>query len=373
MYELEVQKYLRNGGSLGVLKERFGIKAKYSKEFPSLVLLKYSQIDSPMHEKIVQECRGLILNEADNWNIVAFPYTKFFNAGESLAATLDWNTVRVYEKLDGSLITLYYFGNKWNVSTSGVPDASCFVESYQFTFADLFWKGWKELGYQLPSETGMCFMFELMTPYNQVVVKHNKCRIVLHGVRDLTTGKEAEPEYWAAKFGWECAKSFPLNTFDDILVAANSLKASEQEGFVVRDAAFNRLKVKSPAYCALAHVRDSLSPKKLLAIIQMNEQNEFLAYFPQWTAAYQSIKDRFDKLLADILTVYKQIEHYEVQKDFALEAVKYPFSGALFAQRKGVSLREYIAKMNIDTLADWVQLNTLALDFGSMNTEGEVS
>ncbi len=59
-----------------------------------------------MGEKIVQQCRGIILDEANNWQIVSYPYDKFFNYEESYAPQLDWSTAKIFEKLDGSLMTL---------------------------------------------------------------------------------------------------------------------------------------------------------------------------------------------------------------------------------------------------------------------------
>ncbi len=64
---LKIQEYLRSGKTLAELKEEFGIKHNRHGEHPNLVGLKYSQIDSPMGEQIVQECRGLILDEEDNY------------------------------------------------------------------------------------------------------------------------------------------------------------------------------------------------------------------------------------------------------------------------------------------------------------------
>src|SRR5271170_7082534 len=101
----DVVQFIREHG-LARLCEQFAISAKRHPQFSNLVHLKYSQIDSPMNEPIVRECRGLIVDQADDWRIVAAPYRKFFNHGEVHAAPIDWPTARVYEKLDGSLMYL---------------------------------------------------------------------------------------------------------------------------------------------------------------------------------------------------------------------------------------------------------------------------
>src|SRR5689334_13224443 len=108
MTELETVRFLRLHG-LPELCERYKITARRHGYYPGLVQLKYSQIESPMGERIVQECRGLILDEGHDWKVIAFPYTKFFNHGEGHAAPIDWGTAKVYEKLDGSLMTLYSY------------------------------------------------------------------------------------------------------------------------------------------------------------------------------------------------------------------------------------------------------------------------
>src|SRR4051812_14936403 len=72
------QQFLESN-ALEELTTRYAIKVKRHGEFPNLVMLKYDQINSPMSEPIVQECRGIILDEADNWRVVSFPFRKFFN------------------------------------------------------------------------------------------------------------------------------------------------------------------------------------------------------------------------------------------------------------------------------------------------------
>src|SRR5271154_4502894 len=100
---LNVQKFLRDGGTLDVLVEKFVLDIRRHPEYPNLVLLKYSQIDSPFSEEIVRECRGIILDQKNNWNVVCFSMLKFFNHGEGHAAPIDWSTAKVREKIDGSL------------------------------------------------------------------------------------------------------------------------------------------------------------------------------------------------------------------------------------------------------------------------------
>src|SRR4051812_7540092 len=118
---LEVQKFLRSH-PLEDLTNRFAIQVKRHGRHPHLVLLKYNQINSPMGERIVEECRGLILDQERDWAIVSYPYMKFYNHGEPYAAPLDWSTARVYEKLDGSLIVLYHYAGEWQAATSGQAD-----------------------------------------------------------------------------------------------------------------------------------------------------------------------------------------------------------------------------------------------------------
>lgn len=107
-----VVAFLREHGAAGVemLQSQLAIHVARHKKRPNLILLKYDQIGSPMSNPIVQECRGIVLDQEDNWKIVVYPYSKFFNMKElANAAEIDWTSpVRAYEKIDGSLLTMYF-------------------------------------------------------------------------------------------------------------------------------------------------------------------------------------------------------------------------------------------------------------------------
>jgi hypothetical protein len=367
-----VQEYLRQHG-LEALQAQYAIKAKRHTQYPNLVLLKYSQIDSPMGEPIVQHCRGLILDEADDWRVVSWPYNKFFNYGEGHAANIDWSSARVYEKLDGSLISLYWYRGEWHMQTSGTPDGETPVYGAGLTFRKLFWRTWEQLGYKkFPGNPRFCCFFELMTPYNRVVVPHGQSRIVLHGARNLDTGEEIKPEVMAWLLGYECVKVYPLACFEECIEAARAINPMEGEGYIVCDADFNRVKVKSPAYVALSHLKDSLSPRRLLEIIRTNEGDEFLSYYPEWAPMYQAIKARYDALCHDTTARYAELQGIADNKAFALEATKHNYASLLFSLRKGsiASAREGLTKMHRDTLERIVGL-TEFYDTAYVSGKGE--
>lgn len=350
---IKLQEYLQTHTTEELTTE-LSVAVKPHSVYPELFLFKYSQIDSPMTNPIVQECRGIILDKSNNWAIVNFGYEKFFNSEEPNAAKIDWSTAKIYEKLDGSLCQIYFYDNKWQMATSGTPDASGEVQGFStdyLNFADLFWKTWHSLGYSLPlnEHKNFCFMFELMTPFNRVVVQHQKPRIALHGVRDLDTLQEKDPSDFAF-YGWEIVQQYNLKTLEDVFNACKELDPIKNEGFVVVDKFYNRVKVKSPAYVALSHMKDGFSQRRMLQLCLANESQEFLSYFPEYQELYNTISTKLMGLTLDITETYEKIKHLEVQKDFALEACKHKFSAALFSMRKGLTLTDYLNKTSIASL-----------------------
>lgn len=346
-----VQDALRSGSTLDDLANRYAIKATRSVAHPSLVLLKYSQIDSPMVELLVRECRGLILDEADNWRVISRSFDKFFNHGESHAAAIDWTTAQVQEKLDGSLCVLYHYAGKWHVQTSGQPDASGKVSDENFTFADLFWRTFQEQGYVVPGETDVCVAFELMSKWNRVVVQHATPKLTMIGIRDRRTGRENALACLAHVY--EPVHSFSLQSFDDIAATFKTMEPLKQEGYVVVDGNFNRVKVKHPGYVAIHHLKDNgASKRRLCEIVLAGEVGEFAAYFPEWSDEFAKIEAGVTALCRQVEDDYKTIQasNPATQKDFALLAVKTKLPAALFALRRGqvVTVREYVAQMQAD-------------------------
>jgi hypothetical protein len=353
---MHVTDFLREGGTLADLERRYAIKAVRSRRDPGRVLLKYSQIDSPMGEPVVRECRGLILDESDGWRVISRSFDKFFNHGEGHAAPIDWERARVQEKLDGSLCVLYHDGGAWRVQTSGHPDAEGAVGASGLSFAGLFWSVFAGAGYALPGPGAkdLCLSFELMTAHNQVVVRHEAPRLVWIGVRDRASGAELPVGAAHAGLpGYEPVRSFPLRSFADIEASFAEMEPLRQEGYVVVDHRFHRVKVKHPGYVALHHMRDSLCPRRLLEVILAGESGELLAYFPAWREEHDRIRDALDALCAELEAEYERLREIPAQKDFALRAVKARLPAALFAVRAGKApdIRAFLRRMPSDHLS----------------------
>lgn len=358
--DLNVVGYLKSGKSIENLCNEFSIKTRRHNKYTNLVLFKYDQINSPKTHPIVKECRGLILDENDDWKVICFPYSRFYNYSESGSDEIDWSSARVYDKVDGSLMTLYYYDNQWQVSSSGTPDASGNISDISSsTFKDLFWKTWNEMGYTLDyANKNYCYMFELCTPYNRIVVHHKTPKIVLHGARDLRSLKESNPIVEAHKNNWECVKTYNLQSWEDIIKVSKELDPMKSEGFVVCDCEYNRVKVKSPQYVALSHIRDSFSVRRMIEIIRTNEHAEFLSYFEEFKDMFNEIKPKFEYLVGKIEGFYEAIKHIEERKEFAMIAKSQKFSAILFGIKFGSmsSVREALVNTNIKVLEEWLNV-----------------
>jgi hypothetical protein len=241
----------------------------------------------------------------------------------------------VSEKVDGSIAVLYWYSGEWHVSSSSVPDGSSAITK-DTTFAELFWEIWKNNGYMLPINKNFTFVFEMFTPRNTIVVKPERETIVLHGVRNNETYEELDPAVVAKQHNWESVTVYEFSSLESMLAACNQLNPAKQEGFVVRDAYFNRIKVKSAQYVALSHLSISgkvtLNAKHMLQIVKTNEGSEFLAYFPEYLELFKVVSEAFENLVESLVSIVEgkekevsaQLEQFakKIDKNYGSEDIR---------------------------------------------------
>jgi len=172
-------------------------------------------------------------------------------------------------------------------------------------------------------------MFEMFARKQRIIVPVNAEMIYLHGVRDLQTLKEVDPIPIAEKLGYQMPPSFPLTSLEEVVEAAKNVTPDVGEGFVVVDAHFNRIKVKSPLYVAVAHLNSkdpaNLNYRSMLKIVRTNESHEFLTYFPQWKSLHSNVFKNYRTLIADISQLWDACKDAgpHDSEDFGLAATKF--------------------------------------------------
>lgn len=346
------------------------IKATPHKEFPHIYSLKYNQIDSPMDNPVVQTCRGLIWDDKAKV-VLARAFDKFFNHGEGHAATIDWSTARVQEKLDGSLMILYwnpykvrpnirYMGD-WDVASSGTPDASgTLISNGETTFAQKFWGLLNKWNPQWRNDFNRdeTYIFEMCTLDNRIVIAHPNERVVLIGNRIRDIHGEWNEFNVQELFGnlWHCAQEFPLQSLEDIEQTFKVMDPMLQEGYVIVDGNFNRVKVKHPGYVAIHHVITNLTDKAILEVVRAGEISEVINQFPEYAGKFQKTKTALELLQNKILTRWEETKGIQDRKEFALQVKDEPWSGILFSLKNGKisSVGEGLATMNIERLGEWL-------------------
>lgn len=361
-YELEIQKFLRAGNTVQDLIDQYHLHISYHPEYPNLVGFKYDQIASPFSEKLVREARSLILDSNDNFKLICQGFEKFFNHGEGNAATLDWKTTKIQEKVDGSLICLYHYDDKWHAATTGTPGASGNVNDTGKTFSRYFFDTFEatrdigQVGMFVNNLKTNCYFFELCGLSNKIVVRHAKDHVVALGGRDLITGKEFSAEDTSKIWGVPAVKQFPLMSFEEAEATFKDMDPTQQEGYIFVDANFNRQKHKNPAYVALHHLKSSFSLKNLVDLVRMNKAETMIKELPEYQEIYDDVMARWNTLLDQIEAVYSANKEIVSQKEFAFAVTYYRFSSALFAFRakKVTSFQHHLQRISINSLMNWL-------------------
>lgn len=310
-----------------------------------LVMLKYKQFEgSDFNEVMVRECRGLIFDE-DTYEPVSVPFFKFGNYGESWVKpeNLDWDSARVYEKIDGSLIKLTILDNgKYLISTNGTIDAfkapigtvGCPFKSFGDLVVDIIsskfgsMENFIEKFKYFYKDT---LMFELTSPWNIVVVPHKESKLWVIGGRELGIGSLGEYSIECLQSAFEykfpAPKSYPIKNLPDLIELARTLPWID-EGFVVVDKDEQRIKVKSPEYLKAHHIRGEgvLGKDRAIEIVLENEIEEVCTYFPQYLEPLMKIKENLSKLESDLSQIKSEVTSgiYPTRKDLALKVKGYP-------------------------------------------------
>ena len=251
----------------------------------SLAIFNYGEFEADFTNPLIQEARGIII-DLNTLNVLCWPFRKFGNWNESYADQIDWNTARVQEKIDGSIVKLWWnpFDNTWTWSSNSVihaknasiPFPTETVRTYEdaIKIADNY-----DQIMNAPLNRDFTYIFEITSPMNEVVIHHTTIHLWHIGTRHNTLGTEHN-----INIGISRPTEYPLHTFQECMTALEKLNTTQgivtQEGYVVVDDNWHRIKIKSPAYLAVHHLLGNgiVSKEKAFDIITHNLVNEIRPY-----------------------------------------------------------------------------------------------
>lgn len=269
-------------------------------ETHDLVLYGYTDkctFDRAWQTMYTRDARGIIF-EKKTGRLVAKPFPKFFNLGEMEEVSLlnlPKEPYKVYEKADGSLGIIYYYGGKWNIATRGsfsseqAVKGAEIMKKYHMNFLD-------------KKDT---YLVEIIYPENKIIVNYGpEEKLVMLGGYSAHTGKEID---WAwlvdtcGLIGMPHAKEY--NYTIDQMIELQKTMPKDEEGFVVRFEGGTRVKIKGKEYMRIAKMISQMSPLSFWEAMQDGKVSRFyVQQLPEeFRAEYEPMIDALEKQYGNVM------------------------------------------------------------------------
>lgn len=318
---LKIQEFIKAHDNWRDLLSAEPYNLKISED-DGFVLFKYNQIASDFSQEICKEARGLILDSEDDFRVVRYAFKKFFNIDEGYAAHIDWDTAVASEKIDGSIMSVWYARDKWHLSTNGTIDAFkaelAGVGPYK-NFGELFESVVPLSTFENhPKDT--CWTFELVSPYNKVVIDYPETKVYLLSVRFMNSLAELDYDrisFYAGKLGVAYPQFYYMNDEAGFRKLVEDMPEGH-EGVVVRDQYNERVKIKTLLYFQMHKAKNNgvITLERIVDLIRANDHYEFLSYFPEYQSMFDDVKHQIDRA--------EGVED-KIRQDVALWKNEHPF------------------------------------------------
>jgi hypothetical protein len=287
------------------------IETREDKPVSNLYLL-FHTLESDINNSIVQECNGIILDKNTN-HIVSYGVNRVFSMEEIMErdSSVDWDNA-LYEKcLDGTFLKVYFYNDKWNVSTTKCINGDKSKWTSKRSFYNLF----MECNVDLESlDKNNCYCYILQHPESRIVSPLPYYpSVVLVAIRNMNT--------------------LELSTFNTSFVFApeqNKLEFVKNQSFIdgsylvsilpTENSPLRVVRVDSLEYEWVKHVRGNVPDIKMryVEIMQMNlEKQDIYKYYPEHS-------EDFLKIESELMSVSKIIQNLYFKKFILKEEVEIP-------------------------------------------------
>jgi RNA ligase len=274
--------------------------------------------------------RGLIV-DVDNETVVATPFPKFFNAFER-GGTFPDLPFETFEKVDGSLIIIFWHGGAWRTATKGA-----------FASAQAQWAAERLKACDLSAlRRGTTYLAEAVYADNRIVVRYAKDELVLLAAYD-ESGTElayASLRETADALGWRTAVRHSYESLSRLIAEADGLPA-EAEGFVVRFDDGLRVKVKGAEYRRIHALVSRITPLAMWDIMQAGDDLAKVRrdipeeFWGDFDAICAILTQKLEMIVQSVERTAESVAHLS-DKEVGLQLNQFPADvrGLIFPYRK---------------------------------------
>ena len=335
-----------------ILRSQYMIFAYPSSNNPNIVLLRYS--NRTPQSQFKQICRGIIFDKTDNrWTPIAYPFNNFVTVEEDKIDPS--NILHIFDKIDGSFACLYYHNGVWSVSSSKHPHGDALLgirKQHNIVFDQLFWSIFNAKYKLHDLNKRYCYMFEMISPDNPIVIQYDTNNLILTGARNMDTFEELDiVDHEFRNF----ERPIIYNDFQ-----IDKLDPNICEGYVIVLKDFSRIKIKTAEYIKKSFLFPLCTNRKnnnmnfhMLKVVQEQQESEFYRHCPEYADTIKTIKQLYDDFIKNILQLHKEaIENANNRRDYALYINKFNnnYRKYLFGQLDKKNIELFVASMHTKKL-----------------------
>jgi RNA ligase len=328
--------------SLRILNKYRNEGLLYSQVHPTLPLTIWNYTEKVQYEGLWDEvtlsCRGLVTD--DRAVVFARPFKKFFNIEEG--KHIPTSSFDVYEKMDGSLIIVFWYNGGWVVASRGSFTSEQAVAASKIFFDKL------DHNFSI----GITYLFEFTAKWNRIVVDYgDEDNLTLLGA--IRTDDETEATYEQLEMIARGANCDVVKRYDGIkdYSTLKGIIEDNQEGFVVRFSNGDRMKIKGDEYLRLHKVMTNLSTTAVWEVLSNGgSMDDLLKDVPD--EFYGKVKEfekslivQFNQLEEEYQNHFDSIKGLGIRKFFAQSALMFQHPSILFAMLDGKDISPIIWKI----------------------------
>ncbi len=270
---------------------------------------------------VLKRCRGLVFHDG-KLVLSGFPYTdEFTESNQQLRDRLnDFSNWRFFKAYEGTLIRVFYFGNRWFVSTNKKFDAFRSKWSSKLSFGDMFVEGLRRINMlenkKIEDNALMgIFLASLNKDYQYMFLVRNNAenRIVCdapssdeHLIFHVGTFMRKENETILnlddVLQGFSRSSELTFKSVDDVLTYVSNCDCKKTQGIIAFNKNNDQIKIYNSEYHSLYKIRGNVPSIKfryLSVRMDRNMVNKMYELYPSHIETFEN----YEKSLCNIATI----------------------------------------------------------------------